>query len=136
MPTVQVNGTSLYYEDTGSDGPPVLLCHGVLWSTAMFAAQIAHLRNTYRCVAYDHRGQGRSERGPIASDELARIKAPTRLLVGEEDMVTEPAASERLRANIPGATLVTLPHAGHMAPREAPDIINEEIAAFLAEVRG
>ena len=36
------------------------------------------------------------ERGPIASDELARIKAPTRLLVGEEDIVTEPAASERL----------------------------------------
>ncbi|MDZ7629998.1 MAG: alpha/beta fold hydrolase [Gemmatimonadaceae bacterium] len=57
----QVRDTRLRVEDTGGDGPPVVFSHGVLWSTALFAPQVAALRGTYRCVSYDHRGQGRSD---------------------------------------------------------------------------
>lgn len=60
MPTLSVNGTTLYYEDTGGDGPPLLLSHGLLWSARMFEAQIAHFRDRFRVIAWDHRGQGRS----------------------------------------------------------------------------
>lgn len=62
MPTLDVNGTTLYYEDTGpgSTGETIAFSHGLLWSTALFAPQIAALRDRYRCVAWDHRGQGRS----------------------------------------------------------------------------
>ena len=62
MPTISVNGTHLYYEDTGpgSTGQTVVFSHGLLWNTELFAPQIATLRGRYRCIAWDHRGQGRS----------------------------------------------------------------------------
>ena len=66
MPTIEVNGTSLYYEDTGpgSTGETIVFSHGLLWGTEMFAPQIAALRGRYRCIAWDHRGQGRSAADP------------------------------------------------------------------------
>jgi pimeloyl-ACP methyl ester carboxylesterase len=60
MPMIRANGTGLYYEDTGGSGAPVVFSHGLLWNTTLFAPQVAGLKNRYRCIAYDHRGQGRS----------------------------------------------------------------------------
>jgi 3-oxoadipate enol-lactonase len=62
MPNIELNGTSLYYEDTGdgSSGETIAFSHGLLWCTEMFAPQIAALRGRYRCLAWDHRGQGKS----------------------------------------------------------------------------
>jgi pimeloyl-ACP methyl ester carboxylesterase len=60
MPTLDVNGTTLFYEDTGGSGPPLLFSHGLLWSARMFEAQIAHFQGRFRVIAWDHRGQGRS----------------------------------------------------------------------------
>ena len=59
---IDVNGTSLYYEDTGpgSTGETIVFSHGLLWGTELFEPQIEALRGRYRCVAWDHRGQGRS----------------------------------------------------------------------------
>ena len=62
MPHLDINGTRLYYEDTGpgSTGETIAFSHGLLWGTELFAPQIAALRGRYRCLAWDHRGQGRS----------------------------------------------------------------------------
>ena len=62
MPKLAVNDTELYYEDTGpgSTGETIAFSHGLLWGTELFAPQIAALRGRYRCIAWDHRGQGRS----------------------------------------------------------------------------
>ena len=60
MPMIRANGTALYYEDTGGTGAPIVFSHGLLWNTTLFAPQIAVLKDRYRCIAYDHRGQGRS----------------------------------------------------------------------------
>ena len=60
MTRLAVNGTSLWVEDSGGTGEPVLWSHGLLWSTRMFDAQVAAFRDRYRCIAWDHRGQGRS----------------------------------------------------------------------------
>jgi 3-oxoadipate enol-lactonase len=60
MPMIRANGTALYYEDTGGSGAPVVFSHGLLWNSGLFAPQIAVLKDRYRCIAYDHRGQGRS----------------------------------------------------------------------------
>lgn len=61
MAYLDVNGVRLFYTDTGGDGPVVMFSHGLLFSTEMYENQIAHLKETYRCIAYDHRGQGQSE---------------------------------------------------------------------------
>ncbi|MCY1018564.1 alpha/beta fold hydrolase [Pyxidicoccus sp. MSG2] len=60
MPMLSVNGTELHYEDTGGSGPPIIFSHGLLWSTRLYDPQVDALRGRYRCIAYDHRGQGRS----------------------------------------------------------------------------
>lgn len=60
MPDIRVNGTTLHVQDTGGPGEPIVFSHGLLWNTSLFAPQMAAFRDRYRCIAYDHRGQGRS----------------------------------------------------------------------------
>lgn len=65
MPTLTENGASIAYTDTGTppgrpDAATVVFGHGLLFSGRMFSAQVAALRDTYRCVCIDWRGQGDS----------------------------------------------------------------------------
>jgi len=62
VPNIDVNDTTLYYEDTGpgSTGQTIAFSHGLLWGTELFAPQVEALRGRYRCISWDHRGQGRS----------------------------------------------------------------------------
>jgi len=60
MPHLTINGVSFFYEDTGGPHPAIVFSHGLLMSSRMFAAQVEALRDRYRCIAYDHRGQGQS----------------------------------------------------------------------------
>jgi pimeloyl-ACP methyl ester carboxylesterase len=266
MPTMDVNGTSLYYEDTGpgSTGQTIAFSHGLLWGTEMFEAQIAALRGRYRCIAWDHRGQGKSaadpnrhcigielvwqdavalldalgvrgahfvglsmggfvgmrmaarrpdlvgklvlletshlpepvenvgryrlltaiyrtigprliqsrvapimlgksiiadasrkdevarfvqlmtrrkdvwraingviDRAGIAPSELTRIVAPTLVIVGDEDAATTPEKAQQMVAAIRGATLVTIPRAGHSSTVEEPAAVTSAIERFL-----
>lgn len=266
MPTIDVNGTSLYYEDTGpgSTGETIVFSHGLLWGTELFAPQIEALRGRYRCIAWDHRGQGQSagdhrncigmelvwadavglldklragrvhfvglsmggfvglrmaarrpdlvhklvimessaepeprenigryrllaaasrilglgalssrvapimlgrtilgdrarkadvtrfngimarrkdiwravngviDRAGVES-ELPRITAPTLVIVGDEDVATPRAKSERMVAGIARARLVTVPRAGHSSTVEEPVAVTTALAQFLSE---
>ena len=268
MPMLDVNGTQLYYEDSGGDGEPILFSHGLLWSTELFAPQVEALRGRFRCIAYDHRGQGRSAKPPgrsveietvyedavaliarlglapchfvglsmggfvgmrlaarrpellrslalletsadpeppqnapryralatvarflglrlvagrvmpimfgksfltdparvaeraawrkrllqnersiyravngvidrkAVSQELYRIRSPTLVLVGEEDVATVPAKAEAIHARIAGSRLVRLPRGGHSSTVEEPELVNAALSAFLAEHSG
>lgn len=60
MPHFTSNGVSFYYEDTGGTGPAIVFSHGLLMSSRMWRAQIDAFKGRYRCIAYDHRGQGQS----------------------------------------------------------------------------
>lgn len=266
MPHLDVNGTRLYYEDTGGPGEPLVFSHGLLWSGRMFDKQVAALKDRYRCITYDHRGQGQSDVwrvdtvdmetvyadgvglieklgvgpchfaglsmggfvgmrlaarrpellrslvlmetsadpepaenvprykllnavarwfgvGVVASqvmplmfgrtfmedparaeeraewtrklkanrrdiwravngviyrkgvyEELTRIRTPTLVLVGEEDVSTKPARSERIHALIEGSRLVRMPRGGHTSTVEEPQLVNAALQGFLDEV--
>jgi pimeloyl-ACP methyl ester carboxylesterase len=84
---IDVNGTSLYVEDTGpaSTGETIAFSHGLLWSAEMFAPQIAALRDRYRCVAWDHRGQGRSAPDRRHSIEMELVWADAVALLEKLD---------------------------------------------------
>src|SRR5262245_11329685 len=61
MPHARLNGASLWYDETGSGGETVVFGHGLAFSGAMFEAQVAALRDRYRCITFDLRGHGQSE---------------------------------------------------------------------------
>ncbi len=265
MPIARINGTDLYYEDSGpgSTGETIVFSHGLLFSSLMWEAQVAHFRGRYRCIAYDHRGQGRSAeanlsvvgmelvyddavalidrltRDPVhfvglsmggfvgmriaarrperlrtlalletsaepeppenvpryerlavvarlfgvgvvservmkimfsrsfldgptraaerafwkarllenkrtidravrgvtqrrgVTDELGAIRTRTLVAVGEEDVATVPAKSERIHRAISGSRLVRIPNAGHSSSIEQPALVNEALESLL-----
>lgn len=67
---------------------------------------------------------------------LPTITAPTLVIVGAEDALTPPPVARDLAAAIPGAELVVIEAAGHLAPLENPGDVNRALAAFLARVGG
>lgn len=80
MPTIQVNGTELYYELHGPENAEVLaLSNGVLMSTASWALQTPAFSKNNRLLLHDCRGMWRSAHpsGPytmeLHADDLAAL---------------------------------------------------------------
>jgi len=73
MPFLSIRGVQLYYEDTGGPGEPIVFSHGLLWNSHLYSQQIEALRGRYRCIAYDHRGQGRSTAPPGKGIDLRTV---------------------------------------------------------------
>ncbi|MCA1456504.1 alpha/beta hydrolase [Bradyrhizobium sp. BRP22] len=67
MPYANVNGQRLYYEDTGGSGPAIVFSHGLLLDGTMFSAQLAALRDRYRCIVWDERGHGKTATDTLPS---------------------------------------------------------------------
>jgi len=263
MPTRVINGARIHYEEAGSGPETIVFSHGLLMNGEMFSEQVKSLSARYRCISYDHRGQGRSEvtesgydmdslaadaaaliselgaapchfaglsmggfvgmrlaihhpellrslilmdtsadpepeqnRGPYRRlafvgrwfgfrpvvkpvmkimfgktfltdpakkalrehwknhlvgldrigtsraahgvidrdgvyDQLDRIRTPTLVLVGDEDVATVPAKAERLHAAIRDSKYVVIPGAGHSASIEQPALVTRAIEDFL-----
>lgn len=56
----RVNGTELYYEDSCSSFEPIVFSHALLLDSSLFYPQAELLSDHFRCISYDHRGQGKS----------------------------------------------------------------------------
>ncbi len=59
MPSVDLNGARLYYEEQGK-GFPVVFAHGAGGNHVSWWQQVPEFSRHHRCVAYDHRGWGLS----------------------------------------------------------------------------
>lgn len=66
MPNALINGVNIYFEDTGSNLPAVVLSHGFLMDHEMFAPQVEALKSTHRVITWDERGFGST----LATDEF------------------------------------------------------------------
>jgi pimeloyl-ACP methyl ester carboxylesterase len=64
-------------------------------------------------------------------ERLARIKAPTLILWGEQDRLLPQADGRRFVAAIPGAHLIVYPGVGHLPQEEAADRSAADVTAFL-----
>ncbi len=73
MATIRINGARLYYEETGAGPETIVFSHGLLWDTRLYDPQVARLGARYRCLAYDHRGQGRSDVPETRSIDLETL---------------------------------------------------------------
>ena len=63
MPRLKIRDAEIFYNDSGAvaSGETLVLAHGLLWNNEMFSAQIEVLKQNYRCIAFDFRGQGKSD---------------------------------------------------------------------------
>lgn len=68
--------------------------------------------------------------------QLGMIRAPTLVLVGEEDEGTPPWENEAIARAIPGARLERIPRAGHLPTLEQPEAVRRVLEPFLAEALG
>jgi pimeloyl-ACP methyl ester carboxylesterase len=57
----KINGQWIHYQDTGGDLQPVVLAHGLLMDSEMFAPQLEALRSRYRIITWDARCHGETE---------------------------------------------------------------------------
>ena len=60
MAVMRVRGADLFVEDSAGSGETILFLHGFLFDGRQYEAQVDALRDRYRCVTLDFRGQGRS----------------------------------------------------------------------------
>ena len=66
-------------------------------------------------------------------EQLSAISVPTLVIAGEDDPATPPAKLEEIAAGIPGAKLLVVPHAAHLANAERPDIITPALIEHLEQ---
>lgn len=67
-------------------------------------------------------------------DSIAAIKAPTLVIVGEQDPGTPVAAAQAIHERIAGSRLLVIPEAAHFVHMEQADTFNTAITQFLASV--
>jgi 3-oxoadipate enol-lactonase len=91
MPTADINGFQLYYEEHGK-GFPVVLAHGAGGNHMSWWQQIPVFSMRFRCITFDHRGWGLSldadDSGPAAFVDdleglLDRLGVEETYLVGQ-----------------------------------------------------
>jgi len=68
------------------------------------------------------------------TDEIRRIRVPTLVIVGDEDIATTREKAEAIHQRIAGSRLETIAGAGHMTPLEQPERVNALLEEFLAGV--
>jgi len=61
VPSMQRDGTKLFFVDEGAGSPPFVFVHGWTCDHTFFAPQVGHFREHHRVVAVDLRGHGRSD---------------------------------------------------------------------------
>ncbi len=76
----------------------------------------------------DQRGE------PRLTERLGEIRVPTRIIVGEHDILTPLSVSEPMARRIPGAELCVIPNCGHITFTERPAETVELIESFLRKV--
>jgi 3-oxoadipate enol-lactonase len=66
---------------------------------------------------------------------LAEVRAPTLVVVGEEDVADFQQIAAQLAREIPSAQLAVIPNAAHLPSLERPAAFNELVLRFLAQDR-
>lgn len=71
--TIEVNDFTLSYDDLGEGRVPIIFLHGFPFDKSMWKGQIEFLKTTYRLIACDIRGFGKStdEKSPLSMSLFA-----------------------------------------------------------------
>jgi pimeloyl-ACP methyl ester carboxylesterase len=67
-------------------------------------------------------------------EHLAEFTLPVMVITGASDKIVPPADSIRLAGNIPNATLIVIPQAGHIPQEEQPATFMQAVEEFLSSI--
>jgi pimeloyl-ACP methyl ester carboxylesterase len=70
---------------------------------------------------------------PDCRPQLASIRCPTLVLVGDGDELTPPVLSQEIHTGIAGSRLVAVPDCGHLSTLERPELVNRALVEWLKE---
>jgi 3-oxoadipate enol-lactonase len=109
------------------------------WFTPHFVAEHPEVVDSVREMIRrtdpkGYMGCGHAVKTFDAADLLCCIKAPTLVLVGEDDPGTPVDAAREIKDRISSSQLVVLPSASHLSNLEQPEAFNRAVAAFLQSV--
>jgi pimeloyl-ACP methyl ester carboxylesterase len=68
---------------------------------------------------------------PDSHVDLARVRVPTLVMCGRQDLVTPLADHEEMAACVPGAQLTVIEACGHLSAIEQPEAVTHELARWL-----
>jgi pimeloyl-ACP methyl ester carboxylesterase len=71
---------------------------------------------------------------PESFETLAGVTVPTLVIVGEEDVLSPVADAQAMADATPGASLVSIPAAGHLTAVEAPEEFNAAVEGLVARL--
>ena len=69
---------------------------------------------------------------PDSHADLRKVRVPTLIACGREDMATPLAEHERMRDCVPGARLEVFEQCGHLSTVEQPDLVTSLLSRWLA----
>ena len=75
-------------------------------------------------------GCGRAIMGLNTTAKLKSIKLPVLAITGEQDLAAP--GTRYIGENVPGAKLVVIPNASHIANVEQPEVFNRALREFLS----
>jgi len=113
--------------------------------TAQFGLMVHHSRRadaelwqTYRLMAQETgpevfvRHQRAIGQRVDSRPDLARIKVPTLVLVGDADELTPPSHAEEIAAGVKDAQLVVVANCGHLSTLERPERVTAALVDLMA----
>ncbi len=68
---------------------------------------------------------------PDSRPDLAAIRCPTLVLVGDGDEATPPDRAAEIANGIPTARLITVPECGHLSTLEQPQFVTQALSEWL-----
>ena len=69
------------------------------------------------------------------AERLTELNLPVLVLTGDDDRIVPSEESIRLGAEIPGASLVVIPNAGHLPHEEKPEAFMQAVREFLKGIK-
>jgi len=68
---------------------------------------------------------------PDSRPDLATVRCPTLVLVGDHDEITPPDQAAEIANGVAGARLVTVPECGHLSTLDRPQQVTQALVEWL-----
>ncbi|HEX2173682.1 MAG TPA: alpha/beta hydrolase [Dehalococcoidia bacterium] len=93
----------------------------------------AYLDSTLQVSPATIRGDWEACDGFDSLTQVSEIRQPTLIVVGEQDRLTPVKYAEYFHRHLPNSRLVVIPRVGHFVQWEAPEVVDDALAAFLRD---